>query len=159
MREKFDPYAAMRHLFCRVFCPCDHRKRLTVRVGIQYEALFVSFEGDFQMQLPDDQVVTASVVYKDAKGHPAQVQGAPVWASDTPAVADVTAAADGMSATVTPGTDLGTCQISVTADADLGDGVENVVALGSVEVISGTAVVGEISFGTPAAAGGAPGPT
>lgn len=150
MREKFDPYAAMRHLFCRVFCPCEHRKRLTAHIGLQFEAFHVTFVGDFQMQLPDDKTVTASVVYKDAKGHPASVDGAPVWASDTPNVADVSAAADGFSATVTPGADLGTCQISVTADADLGSGTESVVALGTVEVVSGKAVAGEISFGEPA---------
>ncbi len=102
------------------------------------------------MQLPDDKVVSASVSYKDVKGHAAAVQGAPVWASDNPAVADVVASDDGFSATITPGADLGTAQISVTADADLGDGVVNVVALGTIEVIAGTAVAGDVSFGEPA---------
>lgn len=102
------------------------------------------------MQLPDDKTVSATVAYVDAKGNAAQVQGAPVWASDNEAVATVAASDDGMSAVVTPVGPLGSAQISVTADADLGDGVENVVALGTVEVIAGKAVAGNVNFGEPA---------
>lgn len=102
------------------------------------------------MLLPDDKTVSATVSYVDAKGNPAQVQGAPVWASDNEAVVTVAASDDGFSAVVTPAGPLGTAQISVTADADLGDGVESLVTLGSVEVIAGKAVAGAINFGEPA---------
>lgn len=101
------------------------------------------------MQLPDDKTVSATVSYVDAKGNPAQVQGAPAWASDNEAVATVAASADGFSATITPVGPLGTAQISVTADADLGDGVVPVTALGTVEVIAGQAVSGNVNFGEP----------
>lgn len=151
----------IRYLFCRVFCPCTHqhphtRARLTVHVG----AVAFTFTGDFTMQLPDDQTVSADVSYVDAKGNAATVEGAPVWASDNEAVATVTASADGFSATVTPVGPLGTAQISVTADADLGAGVVEVVALGTVEVVAGQAVAGVINFGTPGGgSGGGVGPT
>ena len=121
------------------------KAQVTLRLG----TFSVTFVGDYSMQLPDDKVVTASVSYKDAKGFAAQVQGAPVWASDNADVASVVASDDGFSATITPGNSLGMAQISVTADADLGDGVENVVALGSIEVIAGKAVAGDVSFGEP----------
>lgn len=58
----------------------------------------------------------------DATGAAATVDGVPVWASSDATVLAVTAAADGMSAsvdTVAPGT----ARVSVSADADLGAGV------------------------------------
>ena len=70
----FDPWALMRHVFCKLFCPCDHRKRPTVRVGFKFGAFSVSFVGkEFSMLLPDDKQVAASVSYKDVKGNPAQL--------------------------------------------------------------------------------------
>lgn len=39
--------------------------------------------------------------------------------------------------------------ITATADADLGDGVQSVTAVGSVTVIAGSAATGEIVFGQP----------
>lgn len=101
------------------------------------------------MQLPDDKTVSATVSFIDAKGKPAKVDGAPVWASDNEAVASVVAADDGMSAVIAPN-DLGTAQISVTADADLGAGVTTLTGLGTVEVVAGTAVTASINFGEPA---------
>ncbi len=101
------------------------------------------------MQLPNDKNVTASVSFADADGNPAKVDGAPVWASDNEAVATVAASSDGMSAVVTS-VGLGTAQISVVADADLGSGVVELKGLGSIEVISGTAVTATINFGEPA---------
>jgi len=100
------------------------------------------------MQLPDDKTVVATVSFVDAKGKPAKVDGAPVWASDNEAVATVVADATGLTAVVTP-VDIGTAQISVTADADLGAGVVELIGLGTVEVIGGQAATAVINFGEP----------
>ena len=78
------------------------------------------------------------------------VEGAPVWSTDRPDLVTVTAAADGMSAVIAPVGPLGSAQISVDADADLGAGVTTLTTLGSVEVIAGTAVAGVMNFGEPA---------
>jgi len=101
------------------------------------------------MQLPDDKSVTASLAYVDAKGNPALVEGAPVWTTDRPDIVTVTPAADGMSAVIAPVGPLGSAQISVDADADLGAGVTNLTTLGQVDVIAGTAVAGSMNFGAP----------
>ena len=50
---------------------------------------------------------------------PGQIDGVPAWASSNPAVATVEPAQDGLSAVVKAADELGTTQISVTADATL----------------------------------------
>jgi hypothetical protein len=120
-----------------------------VRFRLAIGSIAVQFMGDFQMQLPDDKTVSATVSFVDAKGNPAKVDGVPVWAVDNTDVVVVTAADDGMSATFTPATTLGTAQVSVSADADLGAGVTQIVGLGTIEVIAGQAVAAQINFGEP----------
>ena len=44
---------------------------------------------------------------------------------------------------------VGTAQISVTADADLGSGVVTLLGLGVIEVIAGQAVTATINFSEP----------
>lgn len=95
--------------------------------------------------IPADKTASGAVSYVDAKGNPAQVEGAPVWSSSDPSIVDVVPSADGFSATVTPGA-VGTAQIKVEADADLGAGVVPVIALVDVEVVAGQAVAGNVSL-------------
>ena len=145
----------MASLFCRLFCGhCHKPPKREVRFDLRIGTFAVSFTGDFTMLLPDDKSVFASVSFTDAKGKPARVDGIPVWASDNDDAATVVAADDGMSATVTPGTLTGpepwTANITVTADADLGEGVQPIIGTGSVTVTGGTAAVVEIKFGEPA---------
>ncbi len=101
------------------------------------------------MVLKDSEQVVLSVVPVDAKGNAAAVDGAPVWGSSDPSVATVTPAADGLSATVAAAGPLGKTQISVTADADLGEGVESVVGTLEIAVVAGKAVSLSIKTGTP----------
>jgi hypothetical protein len=120
-------------------------------VGFVFDVLsgeFISFQGD-QMVLKDTEQVVLSVLPVDAKGNPAPVDGAPAWGSSDPTVATVTPAADGLSATVAAVGPLGKTQISVTADADLGEGVESVVGTLDIEVVAGKAVSLSIKTGTP----------
>lgn len=71
---------------------------------------------------------SASISIVDSKGRPASVDGVPVWASSDETVLSVAAAADGMSATITT-VGIGTARLSVTADADLGEGVSTLVGV------------------------------
>lgn len=76
----------------------------------------------------DQHFPTVSLSIKNARGQDAPVDGVPVWASSDETVLTVTAAGDGMSAvvdTVGPGT----ARISVTADADVGAGVVEIVGV------------------------------
>ncbi len=92
--------------------------------------------------------VTATISFTDAKGKPAKVDGVPTWASSDPTIVDtVTAAADGMSATLHVTDTIGASQITVTADVDLGSGVSNQDFVDTVSVIAGDAVAANFTFG------------
>lgn len=95
--------------------------------------------------LPADKQVTLKVEFLDAKGNHATVDGDPTWSSSNEDVA---------TATATPGNPWlaqlmpvapGTCQVLCEADADLGDGVREVLCTMDVEVVGGEAVIGTIS--------------
>jgi hypothetical protein len=102
------------------------------------------------MIITDTQQVDLAIKPVDKKGNPGQVDGVPAWTSSNPAVATVEPASDGLSATVKAATALGTTQISVTADADLGAGVTPIVGTVDIEVVGGQAVSLSIVAGTPA---------
>lgn len=102
------------------------------------------------LALPNDQFVTASIQPVDAKGNPAKVDGIPAWSSSSPSIANVTnISADGLSADVVPGDQLGTCQINVQADADLGEGVNHITGVLDVQTVAGSAVGFTISTSAP----------
>jgi hypothetical protein len=100
--------------------------------------------------LTDTQKCALAITPVDVKNNPAPVEGVPVWASSDEGAVAVDVAADGMSAVVravgplTPGV-----QISVSADADLGEGVVPVVGLLNVQVVASQAVSVAISAGAP----------
>lgn len=96
--------------------------------------------------LPDDKTAAAAVAYVDAKGNPAVVDGVPVWSSSDESIVTVAAAADGLSAVVTPVGPLGAAQVKVEADADLGAGITPIITLADVEVVGGQAVAGNVSL-------------
>lgn len=96
-----------------------------------------------------DQQINGSVAFTDRNGNPAVVDGVPAWSSSDPAVLAVTPADDGMSALVVPVGPLGTAQVSVRADADLGEGVREIIGTADVEVVAGEAVAAVVTFGAP----------
>jgi len=97
---------------------------------------------DIQMLiLPNDHQVTASIQPIDSKGNPAAIDGLANWTSSNPAIASVqNVSADSLSADIVPGATLGSCQINVTADADLGSGVATISGVLDVQVAAGQAV-------------------
>jgi hypothetical protein len=101
--------------------------------------------------LTDEQQVALSVAFKTAKGNAAVVDGAPVWRSSNEAVLAVTPSSDGLSAKVVAVGPLGTAQVSVEADADLGAGTRLITGTLDVEVRASEAVVADIAAGAPEA--------
>ena len=99
--------------------------------------------------LTDSQQVSLGIAVTDKKGNPASIDGAPVWASSDSSVATVEPSADGMTAVAKAVGPLGTAQISVTADADLGEGVKSIVGTLDVQVVGGQAVAIGLNAGTP----------
>lgn len=90
--------------------------------------------------------VGASVVFKDADGKVAPVDGKPVWAFDNPSMADLSVSEDGMSANLLA-KDLGQGKLQVSADADLGEGVVTIIGEADIQVAAKQAVTVEINFG------------
>jgi len=95
------------------------------------------------------QQVALSVAFLDAEGDPAPVDGDPVWsvANSTIGHLDVDPS-DAMKATFVADM-VGTTQVNVQADADLGDGVKTITGLLDIQVLAAEAVTVAISAGTP----------
>lgn len=119
-------------------------------VAVQFSGnTSATFNGEFKVKLPDDKQVVASVLFVDGKGNPAFTDGVPLWSTDKPDIVDVIPAADGMSATIKPKGPLGSAQIEIQADADMGAGVKTFSVFGQVEIVGGDAVGGTVNFADP----------
>lgn len=99
--------------------------------------------------LTDTQKCPLSITPVDSKGNPAEVDGAPEWSVADPALLTIDVAPDGMSATIAAVGPLGSTQVNVTADADLGAGTEPVSGVLDVTVQAGKAVSLGIKAGAP----------
>ena len=77
------------------------------------------------------------------------MDGVPVWATSDAAIASIEPAADGLSCIVRAAANLGSAQVSVTADADLGEGVQPLTGVLDLEVVGGAATTMTIIGGTP----------
>lgn len=95
--------------------------------------------------LPVDKRVDLSIQPQDIQGNPARIDGVPAWSASNENVS-ISVSEDGMSAVLVPLT-LGTVQINVTADADLGEGIETIGGVLDVEVVGGKAVALTINTG------------
>ena len=100
------------------------------------------------MTLQDDKQVIGTLKITDKKGNPAAVDGVPVWTSDG-TLLTVTPTEDGLSATIVPIGALGHAQVTATADADLGEGVEPLIGILEVDIVGGKATVITIEAGAP----------
>jgi hypothetical protein len=101
------------------------------------------------MTLLDDEQVVVTINPVSKAGNPAKVDGVPAWATSDPTVATLTVADDGLSATVVTVGPAGASRITVTADADLGDGVTNIGGTLDVTVVGGAAFALNVTAGTP----------
>lgn len=99
--------------------------------------------------LTDLQKVPVSIAFVDVAGNPAKVDGVPQWGTSDPTVLLVTPAEDGMSAEVVTVGPLGSAQISVKADADLGEGIKEIISVQGFEVVGSEAVAANFTVGTP----------
>lgn len=95
--------------------------------------------GATMFTLTDSQQATITLSPVDAKGAPASLDGAPVWASSDETIATVAAATDGLSAVLTS-IRPGTCTVTATGDADLTSGVTPINGTLDVTVVAGAAI-------------------
>lgn len=99
--------------------------------------------------LTDSQKVTLSVGFTNPIGNPAPVDGVPVWTVSNPDIIDLQVASDGMTAEAITKGPLGACQITVTADADMGEDVRSITGSLDMEVRASEAVSVGLTAGTP----------
>ena len=99
--------------------------------------------------LTDLQKVALSVTFTSAAGNAAPVDGVPVWASSDETIVSVVASEDGLSAVATAVGPVGQAQVSVTADADMGEGLVAITGLLDVSVIASEAAFAILAAGAP----------
>jgi hypothetical protein len=104
-----------------------------------YPHIQLYLKGLTTMILTDTQQVVLHIAAVDKRGNSARLDGAPVWVSSDPTLLTITAEADGMSATGVAVGPLGKLTVSVTADADLGEGVRELTGVLDVEVVGAEA--------------------
>jgi len=99
--------------------------------------------------LTDEQKVHLSIQPLTAAGNAAPIDGVPLWSVTDPNIIGLDIAADGISCyAITTGA-LGTSQINVSADADMGDGIVTLMAILDIQVAPAQAVSLGILAGTP----------
>jgi len=115
--------------------PCNPHLVISVKLG---EFIIKTKGNDLMFTLPNDKNAQLTVTAVDADGNPAQVESI-TYTSSNPEVATVDET--GLVTSVS----IGTAQINVTADADLSEGVTELIGLLEVEVVSGQAVAFTVS--------------
>ena len=126
-----------------------HKRRLHLRwnVGPVSEQHLTGPDGvNSMLQLTDSQKARVSVSAVDKKGQAAEVQGVKFSSSDE-TIATVEDNGDG-SASIVAGLP-GTCQIQVTADADMGDGDTEITGTLDLTVVAGSAATINVTAGAP----------
>jgi hypothetical protein len=101
--------------------------------------------------LGDDQKVTLSVKFETAEGNAARVDGVPAWDTSSEDLLKLTASDDGLTCVVTSVGPTGTATVHVSADADLGSGVKDIIGTMEIEVVPGEAFIAVLSAGSPEA--------
>lgn len=100
--------------------------------------------------LKDTQGIVYTIAsFKDIKGNPAVVDGAPVWENLTPEIVSIVPSEDGMNCEVRAIGPLGAYQVKATADALIGEGTVELTGIADGEVIAGQAVTMEMVAGVP----------
>jgi hypothetical protein len=135
--------------------PASHRRpHIIITVREPHSRLSIKGGNKMGIVLTDTQFVELGPIQAvDARGNPARIDGAPAWSVSAPELISLTVSADGLSATAAAAGPLGSAQIIVKADADLGEGVTEITGTLDVEVIAGQAVGIRIPAGQPAEAG------
>lgn len=101
-----------------------------------------------QLKMTETQQSVLTIAVKNRRGNPAAVQN-PTLVSSDPAVVAVEFDPANPSTAVAKGVAAGTALITYNADADLGEGVKDIIGTLDVVIDAGEAIVVEIAAGTP----------
>jgi hypothetical protein len=98
-----------------------------------------------KMKMQANQKLKVSIKIKDKFGNEAKVDGVPAWSQMDDSKGSLVASEDGMSAEFSPSGPVGTNEIKVSCDADLGEGVKPLEGKLEIEIEAGQAEVLEIN--------------
>ena len=104
------------------------------------------------VEMNEEQVVSAEVKPLTAKGNPAEIDGDVAWSVSDPSVVSMEVdPADSKKAkfTALAGEGVRPCDVVAEFDADLGDGVREITAIGQIVVKDAEAQTADIAFGQP----------
>lgn len=100
------------------------------------------------LKLTNEQQVRVTLSPKTDSGKPAPLDGIPTW-EIVDGLSTVVVDPNGLSAMIVSSDDPGDTQILVTADADIGEGVEHISEILKVSVLGAAAKNLGITVGTP----------
>lgn len=103
-----------------------------------------------ELKITSEQQVKVSLSPKTDTGKPAPLDGAPAW-SVISGNSQVVVSEDGLSAMLVSSDDPGDTHVLVKADADLGEGIEEISDTITLSVIGATAKNLGLTAGTPEA--------
>ncbi len=104
-----------------------------------------------EIVLTNEQKVRATITPKTATGRPAPLDGKPIINVISGEVSTSNVSEDGLSFDIISSDTPGTSQVLVEADADLGEGVENISDIITVTVQGARAANLGLSLGVPEA--------
>ena len=142
------------HIDARVRITMAEPAGPTVRLSATHGGITTTHTGANTMAytLPADKQVQLQIGYVDANGNPATIDGVVTWESSDEEIASIEpleatpqGTPEGGVVTLVPGTKVGNCQVTARADADLGEGLRELVTLLDVTVVGGEAVTGTIT--------------
>lgn len=102
----------------------------------------------FEVTITNEQKVLLTLNPQTEGGHPAPVDGVPVW-TQVSGNSTVNPAADGMSAELVSEDNPGDSTFRVTADADLGSGIEEISGDITLHVVAAEASNVGLTAGQP----------
>jgi hypothetical protein len=136
----------------KFFCPPEKKKRRTKKLLLSFcvsEKPFYAQGRIPMLVLTDSQFVSLNVSPVTKAGNPATIDGAPKWSVSDESVLTLEVSEDGLSCKAVTTGKLGDAQINVVADADMGEGVVEIVGVLEVSVKAGAAASVAVTAGTP----------
>jgi hypothetical protein len=127
-------------------CEIDPPPQILAVLTITYDRFTIQLKGDTMYTLPVDMEVKMQVAYVDSENNPAEIDGEVSWESSDDTIATVIVdGSDSTIVTVSPVGPTGQVQITASADADLGQGVRELITTSDITLVAGEAVAGTIT--------------
>lgn len=99
------------------------------------------------IRLTTEQEIPVDVAPKTPAGHPATIDGTPVYSIDDGAVAEIIAPGDSPTGIIVRSVGVGMTTLSGTVDADLGSGVRTIPFSVQVEIVTPEAALVDVTAG------------